>query len=267
MEMVSASKMRQAQLQAFSSRVYSRKLNDILTQIATFVDTSHHPLLRTHTDSPTEAILIISTDRGLTGSLNTNLFKSISDYTIGKDIKFFTIGKLAREFTLKAGYNLQAEFGDVKDSITYETAVPIAQLLINRFLAGTFSSVSIAYMDFISTLSQKPSISPLLPIQKQTSLQSEKPLEVFKEYLFEPSPQSILNSLLPYFIELTIYQFLLEARASEHSARMVAMKNASDNASDLVGNLELEYNRSRQAFITSELADIVTASLTIGGKS
>lgn len=265
MEMVSASKMRQAQLQALSSRSYSRKLDEILSLVAASTNTSQHPLLYAHTESPKQAILTISTDRGLTGSLNTNLFKFIWDFSYQKDLDFFTVGRLAKEFAIKSNFALKAEFGDIGDQITYESTGPVAQHLIKEFVSGVYSKVWIAYMDFISTLTQKPRIIQLLPIQKEISeTQAELPFSS-KEYVFEPSPRSILDSLLPYFIELTIYQSLLEARASEHSARMVSMKNASDNAGELVGDLQLQYNRSRQAAITSELSDIVTAMLTLGG--
>lgn len=264
MQMVAASKMRQAQLQALSSRQYSRKLDEILSKIAANVDTSLHPLLQPGNPAAPPALLIISTDRGLTGSLNTNLFKSVIDHQNHRRSDVFTIGRLAKEFSIKSDFNLVAEFGDIGDVITYESTQPVAQNFIRQYLAGQYSHVTIAYMDFISTLKQEPRLVQLLPIQKQFTPQSEIK-QTTKEYLFEPDPTSILNWLLPYFVELTIYQSLLEARASEHSARMVAMKSASDNATELRGSLELRYNRSRQANITSELSDIVTASMTVGG--
>jgi len=265
MEMVSASKMRQAQLQALASRQYSRKLDEVLSRIATQINPNLHPLLHSNSQSQTEAILVISTDRGLTGSLNTNLFKAVTDFAQNHPkIHFFTVGRLAKEFALKADLHLEAEFGDVASTITYDTAQPIASHLISQFLSGKYSQVHLAYMDFITTLHQEPRLLKILPIQKEFEPSADQ-LKISKEYTFEPSPQGLLDSILPYFIELTIYQSLLEARASEHSARMVAMKSASDNARDVVGSLTLDYNRSRQSIITSELSDIVTATMTIGG--
>lgn len=263
MEMVSASKMRQAQLQALSSRQYARKLDDILSQIAALSQGLEHPLLSSGNQSASPAVLIISTDKGLTGSLNTNLFRAIGHFQEQHQANVYTIGKQARDFTLKSGHHLVAEFGQVKDQISYQSTIPIAKLLIDKFLQGEHSQIFIAYMDFISTLNQKPRITQLLPIEKH----QEKSAPISSsEYIFEPDPKSVLDQILPYFIELTIYQSLLEARASEHSARMVAMKNASDNANSLGSELNLVFNRSRQTAITSELSDIVTATMTIGGK-
>lgn len=267
MEMVAASKMRQAQIQALASRAYSRKLDDILTQVSFNTNPKQHPLLSSQSETNKQAIVVISTDRGLTGSLNTNLFKSILKFQIqNTDMDFYTVGKLAKDFTLKSDFNLVAEFGEVGDKIEYEQAVPISKLLTTEFLNGKYSTIWISYMDFISTLVQKPRITQLLPLQKQTLAEKQETGFVTnKEYLFEPDPKTILDWILPYYVELKVYQSLLEARASEHSARMVAMKSASDNATQLADDLTLVYNRSRQASITSELSDIVTATMTLGG--
>jgi len=262
--MVSASKMRGAQSQALASRFYSRKLDDILRKIASRINTDYHPLLKAQSDTRDVAIMILSTDKGQTGSLNTNLFKSVYSFQKDHHADVYTLGKKAKEFSIKSGFNLIADFGKVPDKITYDLAVPIANMLIKEFLAGKYSKVYLAYMDFISTLTQKPRLIELLPIQKEFSeIEETASTGESKEYLFEPTPQAILNWLLPYFVELTVYQSLLEARASEHSARMVAMKNASENATELVDHLQLIFNRSRQSSITSELLDITTASLTL----
>lgn len=263
MEMVSASKMKQAQSQALASRIYSRKLDEILRKISSKINPNLHPLLASHTQTGKNAILILSTDKGLTGSLNTNLFKSILNFQQTNQTDIYTLGKQAREFSVKARFNLVADFGKVPDKISYDIIGPIASMLMDHFLTGQYDSVYLAYMDFISTLTQKPRIIKLLPIQKQFDEPEETTSIESKEYLFEPTPQAILDWLLPYFVELTIYQSLLEALASEHSARMVAMKNASENANEIVSNLQLIFNRSRQASITSELLDITTASLTL----
>lgn len=265
MEMVSASKMRQAQLQALASRHYSRKLDEILGKIASVIDTKQHPLLSSQTDNDRDALLIISTDRGLTGSLNSNLFKAVTKFQKEYHADIYTIGRLAKEYTIKSGNTLVAEFGDVGEKISYDATQPVAGLLMKEFLAGKYQRVWICYMDFISTLSQKPRLTQLLPITHDQNVDSHpSPEGASKDYTFEPDAQSILSWILPYSVELTVYQSMLEARASEHSARMVAMKSASDNANQLKDGLNLKYNRSRQANITSELADIVTASLSVG---
>ena len=265
MEMVAASKMRQAQLQALSSRHYSRKLEDILSKIASRIDTTYHPLLSSHTLNSQEALLIVSTDRGLTGSLNANLFKSINIFQQDHQAHVYTVGRLAKEYAIKSNFDLVAEFGEVGEVVSYEITQPVAGLLMKEFLDGRYQKVYIAYMDFISTLEQNPRIIQLLPLSKQSSEEEKHIPGVYsKEYIFEPDAQSLLNSLLPYSVEMSVYQSLLEARASEHSARMVAMKNASENASELKDNLSLQFNRSRQAKITSELSDIVTATMSLG---
>jgi F-type H+-transporting ATPase subunit gamma len=170
---------------------------------------------------------------------------------------------LAKEYAIKSDFNLVSAFEEVGEKISYQTTQPISHVLIKEFLAGKYSKVYIAYMDFISTIKQVPRVSLLLPILPAEK-NDETHNEAYKEYTFEPSARSILDSLLPYFIEMKVYQSMLEARASEHSARMVAMKNASDNAKELKGSLNLVYNRTRQANITNELADIVTATASLG---
>lgn len=259
--MVSAAKMRQAQKQALDSRHYSRKLDEVLTKIAQVIDTTCHPLLDSGSSSGKEAVLVISTDRGLTGSMNANLFKAINDFQTRHQAEFITVGRLAKEFTIKSNQKLVAEFGQVGDRIDYETSQPISKMLIDRYLKGEYSKIWIAYMDFVSTLNQVPRITQLLPISQDSSTDSD--FVGGKEYVFEPDAKQILEWLLPYFIEMKVYQSMLEARASEHSARMVAMKNASENAAEIKEDLSLSYNRSRQANITNELADMVTATQTL----
>lgn len=261
MEMVSASKMRQAQIQALNSRMYARKLDEILTKIAGSIDTSYHDLLRPHATHKNEAILIISTDRGLTGSLNANLFRTVERFQRSHRAEICTIGRLAKEYAIKSDFDLVAAFEDVGEKISYETSQPISGYLSEKFLDGTYSKVWVAYMDFITTLKQVPRITQLLPISHDQP--SDDEIDMSKEYIFEPDPKTILDWLLPYFIEMKVYQSMLEARASEHSARMVAMKNASENAHELKDDLTLSFNRSRQANITNELADIVTATMSL----
>ena len=263
MEMVSASKMRQAQIQALNSRHYARKLDEILTKVSQYIDINQHDLLHSHTESNKEAIFIISTDRGLTGSLNANLFKTVEDFQANHKADIYTVGKIAREYAVKSDFDLVAAFDEVGEKIEYETTQTISHLLRDEFIAGKYSKIHIAYMDFISTLKQEPRVSQLLPIYQETEQEKSSEPGILKEYTFEPSPKAILDSLLPYFIEMKVYQSMLEARASEHSARMVAMKNASENATELKGDLSLDYNRSRQANITNELADIVTATMSL----
>lgn len=263
MEMVSASKMRRAQEQALASRPYTHILVSMLHTIAAHTDPSLHPLLRTGNPDAPVAIVIISTDRGLAGSLNANLFRTVLQMVDeNPNCVFVTVGKKAREFALKTGKRIVAEFSGLPDHLTLANVMPISKLLTTGFLNNEYSQVKTVHMQFVSTLTQKAETNQLLPIATQELATLEK-VTVKKEYQFEPSAQEMLGVLLPFYAENGFYQTMLEAKASEHSARMVAMKNASDNAKDIVSSLRLEYNKSRQASITSELLDITTASLTV----
>lgn len=269
MEMVAASKMRRAQLQALSSRPFNRKLQSTLLTIAAMTDTRKHPLLA----SPTEGkscFVLISTDKSLCGSLNTNLFRGSLDYISNKngndDSTFIIVGQKARRFVVNNGFELLAEFSNLPDPISIEYSHPIAKMIMDGFLDKTFKSVTFIYMDFVSTLVQRLRIFDLLPLPRNWEELFAGPQDILevgaqvsRDYLFEPSTDEILEWLLPYYIEQVVYQTLLETKASEHSARMVAMKNASDNATEIIDDLTLQFNKQRQAKITSELLDNITS--------
>lgn len=274
MEMVAASKMRRAQEQATASKPYSGKLQETLRRIAQTGSSlwQIHPLLRKNTVGK-HVVLLVSSDKGLTGGLATNLFRGTEDFKfshpeINGGFEFIVVGRKAREYALKTGATITAEFSNLPERLHFTDSLPISRLILDGYKTKKFRKVTIIYMDFISTLIQKVSVNQLLPIEIAPEILA-KPEEVIErdvaahyDYVFEPSPKEILQWLLPYYIEIEIYQTLLEAKASEHSARMVAMKNASDNAKEIMGDLTLEYNKSRQASITSELLDIITATST-----
>ena len=261
--MVSASKMRRSQEQAIASRPYAEKLTIMLKNIAMHTNPSQHPLLQTH-NSPKKLIVLFSTDRGLAGGLNTNLFKRSEEFVATSPVECIVIGKKAREYAMKFGHKIIADFSGLPEHLHFEDAVPIAEVMMKSFLTGEYSEVYFLHMQFLSTLSQKARLDHLLPL---TVEQIEQPAELITaktEYLFEPSPTTILNFLLPYYVEIETYQTLLDAKASEHSARMVAMKSASDNAKEVVDELQLIYNKTRQAGITKELIEITTSALSLG---
>ena len=265
MEMVSASKMRRSQEQALKSRPYTHKLVGMLHTIAANTDPSLHPLLRKGSQDAPVALIIISTDRGLAGSLNANLFRmALKEIEAHPHCVLITVGRKAKDFALKTGKTIVAEFTGLPDKLSLGDVMPISSLFIEEFLKGSYSLVKTVHMQFVTTLAQQPEVNQILPIA--ASLVDYKTTEVKekKEYTFEPSAAEMLGILLPFYAENGFYQIMLEAKASEHSARMVSMKNASDNAKDVVSSLRLEYNKSRQASITSELLDITTASLTVG---
>lgn len=261
--MVSASKMKRSQEQALSSRPYAEKLAVMLQSVAMHTDRSAHPLLKQHS-SPRSILVVLSTDRGLAGSLNTNLFKAVDDFVRQHDeTALIVVGKRSKDFSLKMGYTILAEFTDFPEKFGFEQTLPIAELVMKEFLAGSCSSVHVLHMKFITTLSQKVETTQLLPFSYN---QMEKPEDLITpkaEYKFEPSAKEILQFILPYYVETLIYQLMLDAKASEHSARMVAMKNASDNAKDVVAQLQLVYNKSRQSSITNELIDMTTATMSL----
>jgi len=265
MEMVSASKMRRAQQQALAARPYTRAIQDSLQKVAQFTDSSLHPLLSKH-QAGKDILILFSTDRGLCGGLNTNLFKATMAWTRRHDnLELIVIGKKAVAFAKKMGLPLTAQFTSLPEKVSAADLLPVTQLVIDGFLKHEYKTVSMLHMDFINTLSQKVKLTHLLPVSAhEAQLESvANPPQIFAEYIFEPSASEILNELLPYYIENTIFQTELEAKASEHSARMVSMKNASDNAKALVGELRLLFNKSRQASITNELLDITTATMTV----
>ncbi len=267
MEMVAASKMRRAQDQAVSSRPYSRALQSSLQKVGQHTDPSFHPLLQSHAAGKT-VLVLLSTDKGLCGGLNTNLFKLLwNQAKQAESVAVIAVGRKATAFCRLMGLDIYAQFTDLPEKIAFTDVLPITSLLMDGFLNKEFKEIYLLYTDFINTLSQKATLTQLLPLPKQENFVDESMIvpTVESEYLFEPNPKDILSQLLPYYIENTVYQAFLEAKASEHSARMVAMKNASENASELVAELRLLYNKSRQASITSELLDITTATLTVGG--
>ncbi len=264
MEMVSASKMRKAQDQVIASRPYSEKLATSLSAVAHLTDPGLHPLLQQH-PSGRPLLVILSTDRGLCGGLNTNLFKAVQEYAQQHpNFACVVVGKKARDFASRMEYEIVASFSDLPEHIRFQDTIALSEVIIPGFLGDEFSQVDFLHMKFISTLSQEATVTPLLPlqaIQKQEIVPEEK---IFlKQYIFEPSPREILDALLPAYIETELFQMLLDARASEHSARMIAMQNASNNAHDVVGALQLEYNKSRQAAITTELIEMSTATLAL----
>lgn len=264
MEMVAASKMKRAQDQALSARPYARALINSLKMVAKNTDSSLHPLLETH-EAGLDVAIIISTDKGLCGALNTNLLKATSQWSkLHQNSAVIAVGKKAINFARTYGFKLHAQFTDLPDTVTTADLLPISTLVIEGFLNYTFRSVHLIYTDFINTLSQQVTTNQLLPLIEMEIEDQAMVQNVFEPmYLFEPTPEQILEELLPYYVENAIFQSLLEGKASEHSARMVAMKNASENAGELVDELRLMFNKSRQESITRELLEITTATMTL----
>lgn len=288
MEMVAASKMRHAQEVALASRPYTEKMRQILTEIIEIMkqDVSHF-LLETpkpaSQDTPVKnLVIVLSSDKGLCGGLNSNLYRGLESWQADllernphlKEAKFefITIGKKAKEHIMKTNRFLLAEFPSHGDKPRYRDIVPLYDTIYNSFEKGEYQKIYIVFMEFISTIVQRLSVRQLLPIQKESINETfeeimleEKSVkfEFRKDYIFEPNVESVFNKLLPKYLGLYLYHIVLESIASEHSARMVAMKNAHDNATDIVKDLSLEYNQLRQQKITNELLDSISARMVM----
>ncbi|MBJ7395730.1 MAG: ATP synthase F1 subunit gamma [Akkermansiaceae bacterium] len=253
MQLVAAAKMKKAQDQAMAGRDYSKQLNGVLQDISEGFSDASHALLEKRTGDR-ELVLIISTDKGLCGAVNTNLARVVRGQT-SASADYVTVGRKLRVMMEKLGRNVIADFS-VKDPVPFGDARAIATLLSKEFLANNYDKVTVAYTRFVNTMSQQPEVVQLLPVVPPTA---HGDATHTNDFLFEPSPNDVLSAILPLYINFLVFQALVEARASEHSARMVAMKSATDNAKKFIKELTLEYNKLRQGAITSELLEITTA--------
>ena len=253
MQLVAAAKMKKAQDQALAGRDYSKQLNGVLQDISEGFSEATHVLLDKRTGSR-ELVLVISTDKGLCGPINTNLARAVRGQ-VSADADYVTVGRKFRIMMEKQGRKILADFS-VKDPVPFGDARAIATLLSKEFIAGNYDKVSVAYTRFVNTMTQVPEVVQLLPVVTPTE---HSDAIATSDFLFEPSPADVLSAILPLYINFQVFQALVEARASEHSARMVAMKAATDNAKKFIKELTLEYNKLRQGAITSELLEITTA--------
>ena len=266
MQMVAASKMRKAQQHALAGRPYSELMNRVLVSLKSRTDPLLHPLLQIRPTSK-ELVLIVSTDKGLAGALNTNLMREAAAFDQARTV-FVTTGRKARQFVARTRRELLADF-ELKDSPTILETKAISRFCLEKFLSGEVDKVTVLYTHFVNTINQKPVAETLLPISQfafaTAASPSESATDPMLEYIFEPTPEAVLDFMLPYYVQYEVYQMILDARASEHSARMVAMKNATDNANQFIKDLTLEYNKMRQASITTELLEIATAQMAVSG--
>jgi F-type H+-transporting ATPase subunit gamma len=267
MQMVAASKMRKAQQHALAGRPYAALMNKVLVSLQKRTDPRLHPLLHIR-DVKKELVLIISTDKGLAGALNTNLFREASHFDSAKTA-FVVTGRKARQFVARTKREFLADF-ELKDAPSFVETKPISKFCTEKFLSGEVDKVSVLYTHFINTINQRAVVQTLLPISsfdlpKKHDESAEEDVDPLLGYVFEPGAEVVLDIMLPYYIQYQVFQMILDARASEHSARMVAMKNATDNAHQFIKDLTLEYNKMRQAGITTELLEIATAQMALGG--
>lgn len=269
MQLVAASKMKKAQDQALAGRRYAEEMNKVLVNLKDGAENDSHALLEVR-EGDRELMIVITTDKGLCGGLNTNLLRSVMDAT-AKDVSFVTIGNKGKQALARTKRKLVADF-KVSDPAVFAEVKAVAKYATEQFIAGEIDTVRVAFTNFINTISQEPYIATLLPVStiemtQKRDYEGDAAAEVYDTasastgggYDFEPSAEVVLDNILPHYINYQLYQMMLEARASEHSSRMVAMKAATDNADEMVKDLTLEYNKVRQAAITSELLEITTA--------
>jgi F-type H+-transporting ATPase subunit gamma len=268
MQMVAASKMRKAQQHALAGRPYASLMNRVLVSLQERTDEEMHPLLQVR-EVKKELVIVISTDKGLAGALNTNLFREAGNFDPNKTV-FLVVGRKARQFLARTRREILADF-ELKDAPTFAETKAVAKFATERFLSGEVDRVSVLYTHFVNTINQKPTTRTLLPISNFEVAQAEQVgangangADPMSGYIFEPSPEGVLDVMLPFYLQYQVFQMILDARASEHSARMVAMKNATDNAKQFIKDLTLEYNKMRQASITTELLEISTAQMAVG---
>lgn len=269
LEAVSASRVRRAQARVLASRAYAEKAWEILLNVqAAMGGTPMHPLLIDRENVEKVMVILITSDRGLAGSYNTNVMRVAERFekSVNKPVKYITIGRKGRDSFVRLGKDIVAEFSDMPAELSISDITPITRVAKDAFLSGEVDEVLVAYTDFINMLTQRPVVLPYLPLTTESEAKrvvSEYVKDVPEvtdsggDYEIEPNPAAVIDEIVPRFTELLLYQALLESQASEHAARMAAMRNATDNAKQLVGELTLEYNKARQAAITSEILDIV----------
>lgn len=269
MEMVAATKMRRSQIQALGGRPYNQALEALVNLLIVSPTNLNHSLLQPN-KSKTHLVILLSTDKSLCGALNTNLFRMVNNDFKSESTKFITVGIKGRTFLTRTSRDLVADFPN-NDVIDENLSKQIRQMIVSKFEADEIGSVSIVFPNFVSTLTQTPHVTPLLPIDPTNFLKfvesvTKKVTESgknAKDYNIEPDLNTVLEYALQHFLDVSIYQALCETKASEHSARMIAMQNATKNAKDLVTDLTLAYNQIRQDAITNELLEISSAQAAL----
>jgi F-type H+-transporting ATPase subunit gamma len=263
MELVAASKMKKAQQLALAGQPYANLMADVLASLAAGIEESVHPFL-VQREVKTRGILLISTDKGLCGPLNSNVFKLASE--IKTPAKFYSIGRKGTQYLARTKRAMVADF-QVHDRVPFNEVKVASEFMIKQYLEGEIDTIEVIYPRFKNTLVQEPLVRPVLPLRNLKEFLDQLAKDTGKshvpaddrEVLFEPSASEVLNALLPFYVDHQVHQLALSAKASEHSARMVAMKTAKDNATDLLSALTLKFNKARQAAITQEILEIAAA--------
>jgi F-type H+-transporting ATPase subunit gamma len=264
MEMVSASKMRRAQRNVLATRPYADRLYDVMGELTSrAVGGRQGTLLEVRPNVKSVAVILVTPDKGLTGAMITNVLRRAGRFVLderakGRNVEVLAVGKKGRDFLARTGQNLVAEITKLGDYPKLVDTLGIATNVISGFREGQYDEVYVVYSEFVNTLVQRPSVKRLLPVEPPNEA-AEKQVD----YTYEPSQEEVMHELLPRFVEVQLYQSILESIASEHSARMVAMRNATDNAKELTRDLTLTYNKTRQANITKEVSEIASGAAAL----
>jgi F-type H+-transporting ATPase subunit gamma len=257
MQFVAASKLKRAQESTLAARPYSEKLDEVLADVATVLGPEDHPLLQRR-EAGKRLLVLVTTDRGLAGALNTNTIRFAAQHisSTAGDMAVVTVGRKGRDAMRRARVPMEAHFDGFRERPTFADVLPLARLITDGFLDGTFSHVDIVYSQFVSTLVQRPIVDELLPISPKPDTEGIPG----NQFIFEPSPAVVLERLLPRYVATRLFQAALETTASFFSSQMVAMKNATENAEELIEDLTLEYNKVRQSNITREMIEIASGA-------
>lgn len=262
MEMVSASKIKRAQIAVENNKPYAHRISQLTRNLLakTDLETYTHPYL-TEKKTGKRLLLIISSDKGLAGALNTNLHRKLNEYGNKSDYTI-TLGRRGEMYANRLGHNLIAAFPMGTSLPSYSLVYQLIKLIQPYIMSGEVTHMDILFSEFVSFFSQIPKVESVLPIHTASAGESEEEAEAELPYLVEPDIPTLLDSLLPHYLEVKLYQTLVEAYTSEQAARMIAMQNAKNNARDVASSLTLTYNKIRQEKITNEILDLSNAALT-----
>ena len=261
MNIVSSTKVKRFQVLTLKSRNYARAVNEAFDNLVASLTGNKFVIFDGKTEVKRVGIIVMTSDRGLCGSFNSNTFRRLESMKKefqkeGKDVSVITIGRKAKEYCKNRDINVDSEYTQMIPETMFETGKKISEDVVQFYLNDFYDEVYMIYSKFVSAVEYNIQVEKLLPIEKKEGLPT-------KEYIFEPSEEEVLNSFVPQVLNIKLYQSLLENSASEHSARMSAMKQANDNASEMIRNLEVQYNRERQGKITQELTEIISGSLGV----
>ena len=261
MNIVSSTKFKRFQVLTLKSRTYARAVNEAFDNLVASLTGNKFVIFDGKTEVKRVGIIVMTSDRGLCGSFNSNTFRRLESMKKefqkeGKDVSVITIGRKAKEYCKNRDINVDSEYTQMIPETMFETGKKISEDVVQFYLNDFYDEVYMIYSKFVSAVEYNIQVEKLLPIEKKEGLPT-------KEYVFEPSEEEVLNSFVPQVLNIKLYQSLLENSASEHSARMSAMKQANDNASEMIRNLEVQYNRERQGKITQELTEIISGSLGV----